>query len=106
MSIKYKLLCVLLGIGAAAVITTGFFGYEAGKARLTQTAMNQLTGIRRSKAHQIEAYFRNIRSQVRTLRESRMVIDAFASFAPSQENLMDQPPSPEIRASIAAYYKT
>ena len=54
MSIKYKLLCILLLIGAGAVRITGFFGYEMGKRGLTQTAMNQLTGIRRSKAYQIE----------------------------------------------------
>ena len=57
-SIRFKLLCVLLVIGAGAVVTTGLLGYEAGKRGLTQSAMNHLTGIRRSKAHQIEGYFR------------------------------------------------
>jgi hypothetical protein len=104
-SIRYKLLCVLLAIGAAAVITTGMLGYEAGKRGLTQTAMNQLTGIRRSKAHQIEAYFRGIRSQVRTLRESRMAIEALREFGSEFRKLDGPRPSPELRASIAGYYK-
>ena len=80
MSIRYKLIAVLLGIGGAVVMITGLLGYEAGKRGLTQTAMKQLTGIRRSKAHQIEAYFQSIRSQVRTLGESRLTVDAFREF--------------------------
>jgi class 3 adenylate cyclase len=105
-SIKYKLLSVLLGIGAAAVITTGLLGYEAGKRGLTQTAMNQLTGIRRSKAHQIESYFRSIRSQVRTLRESRMTIDALRELGSEFRKLDGPQPTPPLRAAIAEYYTT
>jgi len=105
-SIKYKLLAILLGIGAAAVIATGLLGYEAGKRGLTQTAMNQLTGIRRSKAHQIEAYFRSIRSQVRTLRESRMAIDALREFGDEFRGLDGPHPSPELQATIVEYYKS
>jgi class 3 adenylate cyclase len=105
LSIKYKLLSVLLGIGAAAVITTGLLGYEAGKRGLTQTAMNQLTGIRRSKAHQIEAYFRSMRSQVRTLRESRMVKDALREFSSEFRKLDGPQASSELRTAITGFYK-
>jgi class 3 adenylate cyclase/HAMP domain-containing protein len=105
-SIKYKLLSILLGIGAVAVITTGLLGYEAGKRGLTQTAMNQLTGIRRSKAHQIESYFRSIRSQVRTLRESRITIEALREFRSEFQNLDGPQPAPESHAAVTGYYKT
>ncbi|HYI94183.1 MAG TPA: adenylate/guanylate cyclase domain-containing protein [Bryobacteraceae bacterium] len=105
MSIKYKLLCILILVGAGAVLITGFFGYEMGKRGLTQTAMNQLTGIRRSKAYQIETYFRNVRSQVRTLRESRMVKDALHEFRDEVTKLNRTLAPPEIRDSIVQYYK-
>ncbi len=106
MSIRYKLLCVLLLIGAGAVITTGFLGYQAGKRGLTQSAMNHLSGIRRSKARQIEAYFRTVRSQVRTLRENRIAIDGVRAFT-SEFNDLDGPkPGPELETDIANYYKT
>jgi len=104
MSIRYKLIAVLLGIGAAAVMITGLLGYEAGKRGLTQTAMKQLTGIRRSKAHQIEAYFQSIRSQVRTLGESRLTVDAFREFRSEFRKLDGPNPPPELRASLAEYY--
>jgi class 3 adenylate cyclase len=105
-SIKYKLLSVLLGIGATAIIITGWLGYVAGKEGLTQTATNQLTGIRRSKAHQIEAYFGSIRSQVRMLSQSRMAIEALREFRSEFRNVDGPQPSADLKALIADYYKT
>src|SRR4051812_20945337 len=68
--------------------------------------MNHLSGIRRSKARQIEAYFRTVRSQVRTLRENRIAIDGVRAFT-SEFNELDGPkPSPELETDIANYYKT
>ena len=104
MSIRYKLLTVLLGIGAAAVMITGLLGYEAGKRGLTQTAMNQLTGIRRSKAHQIESYFQSVRSQVRTLGESLMAVDALREFRSEFLKLDGPNVPPKLRATVAEYY--
>ena len=106
MSIRFKLLCVLLLIGAAAVVTTGLLGYQAGKRGLTQSAMNHLTGIRRSKARQIEGYFRTIRSQLRTLRENRIVIDGVRSFTTEFHKVDGPKPDPELRDTISDYYKT
>jgi class 3 adenylate cyclase/HAMP domain-containing protein len=105
MSIRTKLLSVLLLIGAAAVVITGLLGYEAGKRGLTQTAMNQLTGIRSSKAQQIESYFRSIRSQVRTLRQSPMMINALLEFRTEFQKLDGPKSPPELRAEIAEYYR-
>lgn len=103
MSIRYKLLLVLMLIGSTAVITTGFLGYQAGKQGLTQTAMNQLTGIRRSKAQQIQSYFRTVRSQVRTLKESRLAIDALAGFSRAVQR-MDGPAAAGQRRELSEYY--
>src|SRR4051794_13947445 len=106
MSIRIKLLSILLFIGITATLVTGFLGYEAGKGGLTQTAMNQLTGIRRSKAYQIETYFRTIRSQLRTLRQNPVTIEAVLKFGDEFERLDGVAPSPEIRAALEQYYKT
>jgi hypothetical protein len=42
--------------------------------------VNQLSGVRNSKAYQIEAYYRIIHSYVLTLSEDRMFIDAIKAF--------------------------
>ena len=83
---------------------TGLLGYEAGKRGLTQTAMNQLTGIRRSKAHQIESYFQSVRSQVRTLGESLMAVDALREFRSEFLKLDGPNVPPKLRATVAEYY--
>jgi class 3 adenylate cyclase len=106
MSIRIKLLCVLLLVGASAIAVTGVLGYEAGKSGLTQTAMNQLTGIRRSKAYQIEAYFRTIRSQIRTLRQNPVTIEALLKFRDEFQRLDGPSPSARLRGSIEQYYRT
>ena len=105
-SIRHKLLAVLIMVGATAVFITGYLGYKAGEQGLTQTAMNQLTGIRRSKAHQIESYFRVIRSQVRMLRESRMVIDSLRELTTEFLKLDGSVVPVEQRIAVEEYYRT
>src|SRR4051812_17479887 len=105
MSIRIKLLGILLFIGITATLITGFLGYEAGKRGLTQTAMNQLTGIRRSKAYQIETYFRTIRSQLRTLRQNPVTVQAVLKFRDEFKRLDGVAPSSELRGALEQYYK-
>src|SRR3954454_20929816 len=106
MSIRIKLLSILLFIGITATLVTGFLGYEAGKRGLTQTAMNQLTGIRRSKAYQIETYFRTIRSQLRTLRQNPVTVEAVLKFRDEFQKLDGTAPSPDLRNALEQYYRT
>lgn len=106
MSIRIKLLSILLFVGSTATLVTGFLGYEAGKSGLTQTAMNQLTGIRRSKAYQIETYFRTIRGQLRTLRRNPVTVEAVLKFRDEFERLDGAAPPAEVRSALEQYYKT
>jgi class 3 adenylate cyclase len=79
-SIRYKLLSllVLLFLTTFAVIgTIASIKYLDG---LRQQATNQLMGVRRSKAFQIEYYYRTIGNHVRTLSDDWMVIDAVTEF--------------------------
>src|SRR5215831_6895804 len=106
MSIRIKLLCVVLFIATGAILVTGFLGYETGRSGLTQTAMNQLTGIRRTKAYQIETYFRTIRSQIRTIRQNPVTIQALVNFRNDFQKLDGPAPPPELRSSIEQYYRS
>ena len=49
--------------------------------------MNQLSGVRNSKAYQIEVYYRIIHSYVLTLSEDRMFIDAIKAFRTAYRKL-------------------
>ena len=79
-SIRYKLLSLLLLIGISTFAATGTIAYLKYLQALKQGIMNQLTGVRRSKAFQIETYYRIIHSHVLTLSEDRMFIDAMREF--------------------------
>ena len=105
LSIRHKLLLAFLAAGLTGVLVAGVLGYQSGKRSLIQAAMNQLTGVRRSKAYQIESYFRNIRSHVRTLGENRMMIDAMRGFGGAFAKLDRNPGGPEMRTSVRAYYR-
>src|SRR3974390_1941016 len=79
-SIRYKLLALLLLLFLTTFAVTGTIAYMKYLDALKQDSMNQLTGIRRSKAFQIESYYRTIENHVRTLSEDRMFIDAATEF--------------------------
>jgi len=106
MSIRIKLLCVLLTVGVSAVVGTGILAYKAGEKALTQTAMNQLTGIRRGKAFQIESYFRTIRSQLRILSQDPGTIEALQRLSAEFQKLDAPAPSNEHQEAVLQYYRT
>src|SRR5688572_10850182 len=95
MSIRNKLLITLIVFGAAAVAGTAWIGYFNAKRSLREAAMNQLTGIRRSRAYHVESYFRTIRNHAMTLSEDRMFIAAMEEFRDAFRKT-DTPQPPEV----------
>jgi class 3 adenylate cyclase len=78
--IRYKLLSLLLLLGVTTFAVTGTIAYVKYLNALKQDVMNQLTGLNRSKAFQIESYYRTIHSHAETLSDDRMFIDAMREF--------------------------
>ena len=69
LSIKSKLILMLLLASGFSTLFTAALGYRSGQINLTDRVFNQLTSVRASKAYQIEAYFRNIQNHTQTLSE-------------------------------------
>jgi class 3 adenylate cyclase len=90
-SIRYKLLSLLLLLGVTTFAVTGTIAYVEYLRALKQNVMNQLTGVRRSKAFQIESYYGTIHSHVLTLSEDRMFIDAMREFRAAYRKLDAEP---------------
>jgi len=80
LKIGTKILIVFVSIGVVAVAVIGVFAYSLGGATLERESFNKLTAVREMKADQIEDYFQEIRDQVVTLSEDRMIIDAMKAF--------------------------
>ena len=74
---------------------TGTIAYLKYLQALKQNAVNQLSGVRNSKAYQIEAYYRIIHSYVLTLSEDRIFIDAIKHSARPTESRTQLPFQPE-----------
>jgi hypothetical protein len=105
-SIRYKLLALLLLIGVSTFAATGTIAYLKHLQSLKQGVMNQLDGVRRSKAFQIESYYRVIHSHVLTLSENRMFIDAMNAFRAAYQRMNASPIPAESMNAVQEDYRT
>ena len=99
-----KLFAVLLLIGATGVLITSVLGYLRSREALEQTIFNQLTAMRETKAHQVEAYFRGIRNEMRVLAGTKMAVDALRAFRESVEELDRKPLPADVRTRVVDWY--
>lgn len=88
-----------------AVAVSNYIAYVNARNDLTGAVLRQLTGIRRTKAQQIESYFRAVRSHAVTLNEDRMLIDACEGFRSACRRLEGAEPPPAIAQAVAEYYR-
>jgi class 3 adenylate cyclase len=99
-----RLFAILLLLGAVAVLVTGGLGYLRARDALQESIYNQLTTARKSKARQIEIYFRTIRNELSQLAAAKMTIDAARAFRSSFEEL-DQVDVPfDLRRKVGDWY--
>jgi class 3 adenylate cyclase len=105
-SIRYKLLSLLLLLGVMTFLVTGTIAYIKYLDALKQDVLNQLTGIRRSKAFQIESYYRTIHSHLLTLSEDRMFVDAMREFGKAYATINAQPIPAETLEAVTDDYRT
>ena len=99
-----KLFAILLLLGAVAVLITGVLGYIRARDALERAIFDQLTAARETKAHQVEAYFRTVRSEVRLLAASKMVVDATRGFRDAVDEFDKKPVPPEVKESVHGWY--
>jgi hypothetical protein len=60
LSIKSKLIAMLLAVSGCSIMAIAYLGYRSGQENLTERVFSQLTSVRASKADRIEAYFQMI----------------------------------------------
>jgi len=96
-SLRYKLLLAFLQLGIVTFAVTGAISYIRHLRSLKENAINQLTSVRRSKAYQLESYYRTLHRHVQTLSEDRMFIDAMRQFYAAYKKLNAVPVPVEFR---------
>lgn len=104
-SIKSKLIVMLLTVSGCSILVTAYVGYQSGQSNLNKRVFNQLTSVRASKGYQIESYFKNIRNHTETLSEDPSIINAMQSFTKAYQKLEAEKINKPVSSKINQYYQ-
>ena len=101
-----KLLLAILVPTLLSIVVISLMGFVVAKQTLEEQSFKQLMAVRESKKKQIENYFQQIRKQIRTFSEDRMIIDAMLQF--NSRFFMGRPSelSRSDEDQLRDYYKT
>ncbi|PZO39983.1 MAG: adenylate/guanylate cyclase domain-containing protein [Pseudanabaena frigida] len=105
LSIKSKLIVMLLTVSSSSILVTAYLGYRSGQSNLTDRAFNQLTSVRASKAYQIESYFKTTRNHIQTLSNDPSIVLAIAEFTNAYQQLDNVSLPTDASQKINDYYK-
>ena len=105
LSIKSKLILMLLLVSGFSTLLTAVLGYKSGQINLTDRVYNQLISVRASKASQIEAYFRHIQNHTLTLSEDLSIVAAVQEFDAAYQRLGASALPPNAMQALEQYYR-
>ncbi|MBE9065654.1 HAMP domain-containing protein [Leptolyngbya cf. ectocarpi LEGE 11479] len=80
LSVKSKLPMLILGVSFGAISVMGYLGWHRNKITIKNDAINHLTSVRASKAHQVEHHFNVVKNKVDILAQNHMVIESMIKF--------------------------
>lgn len=80
LSIRTRLLLSFALVSILAAGISAYVGFHSARQSLQEVVFNKLTTVREIQARQVEDYFQQIRHQVVTLSENRMIIEAMKEF--------------------------
>lgn len=104
MSIRYRLVLIMVALCILGVSVSSWLAHVHGEANLKDAEIKQLTGLRRSRAYQIESYFRTVRNHVLSLSEDRMFVEAMQEFGAAYGKLDSLPNDPSLDRAVSAWY--
>lgn len=81
--ISTKILLLSICVALSIIVISGYSYVHITEQATEQEAYSKLAAVREMKAQQIEDYFHQLGSQVKTFSEDRMIVDAMRSFSQS-----------------------
>src|SRR5947209_11154481 len=105
MSIRYRLVLVMVCLSVLGVCVASGLAHAHGEANLKDAAVRQLTGLRRARAYQVQSYFRTVRNHVLSLSDDRMFVEAMQEFDGAYAKLDTLPDEPSIRRAVNSWYE-
>ncbi|MCB0165165.1 MAG: HAMP domain-containing protein [Anaerolineae bacterium] len=103
-SLQAQLMGLLLVIALVPLIAAGVITYFNARSAIETEATNKLIAVREIKAIQIENYFSRIDSQVSTLSEDRMIVEAMSEFKTAFHSFGDEPPLTDDKLKVLRDY--
>ena len=101
-NIRTKVVLFLLIVCFSISTVMGWVGYHNGKTAIENLTFNQLTSIRATKSSQMQGYLDLVQSQIVTLGENQMTINAMKNLSMSFSKLGATPGQSEIKESLIA----
>src|SRR3954447_15146281 len=105
MSIRYRLVLIMACLSILGVCVSSWLAHTRAEANLKDAAIRQLSGLRRTRAYQIESYFRMVRNHVLSLSDDRMFVEAMQEFDGAYSKLDTLPNEPSVRHAVNAWYE-
>ena len=105
MSIRSKLLLLMLIVGLLSASAVGLLSYNNAKTSLTDTIYDQLTALRETKKRQTENYFKDQLIAFEVFSNQQQVSGALEAFGAAFEEQKDMPPQASIEG-LKEFYKT
>ncbi len=106
LSIKTKLIVMLLVVSLCVMLASTFICSSAGKSILTEKVFSQLTSLRAAKTYQIQDYFENLYKHSQTLSEDLTVTGAMQEFKTAYRELEKLTVPADFDKKIDTYYRT
>ena len=104
-SLKSKLVMMLLGVSLCSILIVGYQGLRNGKEALTTRIYDQLTSVRESKRSQIQSLFADLNGQVKSLAVDHTIIRAMRDFNSAYKRLENTTLNNEEMDELSAYYQ-
>lgn len=104
-SLKSKLVIMLLSISLCSILIVGYQGLRNGKEALTARLYDQLTSVRESKRSQIQALFSDLNSQVKSLAVDHTIIRAMRDFNSAYKRLDKKTLNNDQMHTLKTYYQ-
>ncbi|HBS25865.1 MAG TPA: adenylate/guanylate cyclase domain-containing protein [Gammaproteobacteria bacterium] len=105
LSIRSKLVIMLLMATIISILVVGFQGYRSAKGALNDAVFNQLTTLRAAKTQQVQAYFSDIHNQVLGFSENRTIIEALNEFRTAYRLAGRESISEAAQTTLTDYYR-
>src|SRR5215469_4283505 len=104
LSIRSKILFMLLLVGMGSIAIIGYLGYETGTSVLRKLTQSQFAAIQTSKSFEIRSYFKLLQEQVQTFSSDLMMVEAMKAFNRSFHELNTRKIPTEWQQQLASFY--